>query len=62
MFGDVLVHSGCIQNCGFYCGTSYECIQVDSELILCQDPINGFPRTYFKRFSDQFLLPNESPP
>jgi hypothetical protein len=39
MFGDVLVHSGCIRSRGPYCGMSYECVWVSSELILCQDPI-----------------------
>jgi hypothetical protein len=41
MFGDVLVHSGCIRSRGPYCGMSYECVWVSSELILCQDPIGG---------------------
>jgi hypothetical protein len=44
MFGDVLVHLGCIQNHRSPCGMSYECIQVDSELILHQDPISGNSR------------------
>jgi hypothetical protein len=39
MFGDVLTHSGCIRSRRPYCGMSYECVWVSSELILCQDPI-----------------------
>jgi hypothetical protein len=39
MFGDVLAHSGCIRSRRPYCGMSYECVWVSSELILCQDPI-----------------------
>jgi hypothetical protein len=42
MFGDVPACSGCIQNHRPYGGMPLECIQVDSELILCQDPINEF--------------------
>jgi hypothetical protein len=41
MFGDVLMHLGCILNRRFPCEMSYECVQVDSEHVLCQDPING---------------------
>jgi hypothetical protein len=39
MFGDVPTCSGCIQNRRPYGRMPLECIQVDSELILCQDPI-----------------------
>jgi hypothetical protein len=42
MFRDVLAHSGCIRSRRPYCGMSYECVWVSSELILCQDPINGY--------------------
>jgi hypothetical protein len=41
MFGDVLTPSGCIWNCRSYCGLSYECVQVDLELILRQDSITA---------------------
>jgi hypothetical protein len=41
MFGDVLAHSGCIRNRGSYCGMSYVCVRVVSELIPRQDPINA---------------------
>jgi hypothetical protein len=41
MFRDVPTHLGCIWNCRPYGGMLLECLQVDSELILCQDPING---------------------
>jgi hypothetical protein len=40
MFGDVPVHSGCIRNHRPYWGMSYECVQVNSELILHQVPIS----------------------
>jgi hypothetical protein len=49
MFGDVLTHSGCIRSRGPYCGMSYECVWVSSELILCQDPINGKPAQSSKK-------------
>jgi hypothetical protein len=39
MFGDIFVPSECIRSCGPYCGMSYECIEVNSELVLRQDPI-----------------------
>jgi hypothetical protein len=41
MFGGVRAYSGCIRSRGPYCGMSYECVEVDSELVLRQDPING---------------------
>jgi hypothetical protein len=44
MFGDVLTHSGCIWNRGSYCGMSYVCVRVVSELILRQDPITVYRR------------------
>jgi hypothetical protein len=40
MFGDVPVCSGCIRNHRPYGGMPLECLWVDSELILCQDPIS----------------------
>jgi hypothetical protein len=40
MFGDIPMRLGCIQNRRPYGGMPLECIQVDLELILCQDPIN----------------------
>jgi hypothetical protein len=39
MFGDIFVPLGCIWSRGPYCGMSYECIEVNSELVLRQDPI-----------------------
>jgi hypothetical protein len=39
MFGGVRAYSGCIRSRGPYCGMSYECVEVDSELVLRQDPI-----------------------
>jgi hypothetical protein len=39
MFGGVRAYSGCIRSHGPYCGMSYECVEVDSELVLRQDPI-----------------------
>jgi hypothetical protein len=39
MFGDIFVPSGCIRSRGPYCGMSYEYIEVNSELVLRQDPI-----------------------
>jgi hypothetical protein len=39
MFGDVPARSGCIRNRRPYGGMPLECLRVDSELILCQDPI-----------------------
>jgi hypothetical protein len=40
MFGDVPVCSGYIRDYRPYGGMPLECLQVGSELILCQDPIN----------------------
>jgi hypothetical protein len=42
MFGGIRAYSGCIRSRGPYCGMSYECVEVDSELVLRQDPINGY--------------------
>jgi hypothetical protein len=39
MFGDVPARLGCILNHRPYGGMPLECVGVDSELILCQDPI-----------------------
>jgi hypothetical protein len=39
MFGDIFVPLGCIRSRGPYCGMSYECIEVNLELVLRQDPI-----------------------
>jgi hypothetical protein len=41
MFGDVSMHSGCVRNRRPYGGMPLKCVQVDLELILCQDPINA---------------------
>jgi hypothetical protein len=58
MFGDVPAHSGCILNHRPYSGMSYECVWVDSELILCQDPINVIRKFMHVYLDDIFVYSN----
>jgi hypothetical protein len=46
MFGDVSTHLGCLRNHRPHWGMSYECVQVGSELILCQVPIIVYHSVY----------------